>query len=82
MRLKQSAILSAIPKRQPNGWTPLAETLAEAGLYFAGMQSWYDSGVHLHLTHAAAVPEKLHHYHDRRRTDQGPRPPALRHRLH
>ena len=29
-----------------NGWTPLAETLAEAGLYFAGRSSWYNSGVH------------------------------------
>ncbi len=28
-----------------DGWTPLAETLAEAGLYFAGMSSWYNSGV-------------------------------------
>jgi len=27
------------------GWTPLAETLAEAGLYFAGMGSWFNSGV-------------------------------------
>jgi type IV pilus assembly protein PilY1 len=26
---------------QPNGYTPLAETLAEAGLYFAGKKSWY-----------------------------------------
>ncbi len=28
-----------------NTWTPLAETLAEAGLYFAGMPSWYNTGV-------------------------------------
>lgn len=26
-------------------WTPLAETLAEAGLYFAGKASWFNSGV-------------------------------------
>jgi type IV pilus assembly protein PilY1 len=26
-------------------WTPLAETLAEAGLYFAGMSSWFNSGI-------------------------------------
>ncbi|MFK5950517.1 MAG: PilC/PilY family type IV pilus protein [Methylococcales bacterium] len=26
-------------------WTPLAETLAEAGLYFAGASSWYNTGV-------------------------------------
>ena len=29
-----------------DGWTPLAETLAEAGLYFAGMNSWYNSGTY------------------------------------
>jgi type IV pilus assembly protein PilY1 len=28
-----------------NGWTPLAESLAEAGLYFAGKPSWYNTGV-------------------------------------
>ncbi|MBT8366733.1 MAG: hypothetical protein KJP23_18740, partial [Deltaproteobacteria bacterium] len=28
-----------------DGWTPLAETLAEAGLYFAGQASWFNSGV-------------------------------------
>ena len=42
----KSAILNAISNAEPNGWTPLAETLAEAGLYFAGMQSWFNSGVH------------------------------------
>lgn len=26
-------------------WTPLAETLAEAGLYFAGQESWANSGI-------------------------------------
>jgi type IV pilus assembly protein PilY1 len=29
----------------PDGYTPLAETLAEAGLYFAGKPSWFNSGV-------------------------------------
>ena len=41
----KSTILAAISGAQPDGWTPLAETLAEAGLYFAGHQSWYNSGV-------------------------------------
>ena len=41
----RSTILSAINNASPDGWTPLAETLAEAGLYFAGMQSWFNSGV-------------------------------------
>jgi type IV pilus assembly protein PilY1 len=42
----KSTIVSAINNASPDGWTPLAETLAEAGLYFAGMQSWFNSGVH------------------------------------
>ena len=29
----------------PDGYTPLAETLAEVGLYFAGLDSWYNAGV-------------------------------------
>lgn len=35
-------LLAAIASAEPNGWTPLAETLAEAGLYFAGKRSWYN----------------------------------------
>jgi len=27
-------------------WTPLAETLAEAGLYFAGKESWFNTGTY------------------------------------
>jgi type IV pilus assembly protein PilY1 len=41
---KQS-LLTAISGASANGWTPLAETLAEVGLYFAGKPSWYNSGV-------------------------------------
>ncbi len=41
----QSSLISAISSASANGWTPLAETLAEAGLYFAGKPSWYNSGV-------------------------------------
>lgn len=33
------------PNRSPYIYTPLAETLAEAGWYFAGMRSWFNSGV-------------------------------------
>jgi type IV pilus assembly protein PilY1 len=66
-----STILSAISNASPDGWTPLAETLAEAGLYFAGMQSWFNSGVH----YTSPMQQ-------RRGADQGPRPPALRHGLH
>jgi type IV pilus assembly protein PilY1 len=41
----KSTVTSAIENAQPDGWTPLAETLAEAGLYFAGKQSWFNAGV-------------------------------------
>ena len=36
---------TAVANATPSGWTPLAETLAEAGLYFAGKPSWFNSGV-------------------------------------
>lgn len=38
-------MVAAIDAINANTWTPLAETLAEAGLYYAGKQSWYNSGV-------------------------------------
>ena len=41
---KQS-LKDRIADAYPDGWTPLAETLAEAGLYFAGKPSWFNSGV-------------------------------------
>ncbi len=37
------ALLSAVAGATPNGWTPLAETLAEAGLYYAGRSSWFNT---------------------------------------
>jgi type IV pilus assembly protein PilY1 len=36
-------LLDAVASATPSGWTPLAETLAEAGLYFAGMPSWFNT---------------------------------------
>ena len=42
----QGDLVSAVSSLTANGWTPLAETLAEAGLYFAGMSSWYNSGTY------------------------------------
>ena len=39
----KSGLLSAVAGASPNGWTPLAETLAEVGLYFAGQPSWYNT---------------------------------------
>jgi type IV pilus assembly protein PilY1 len=41
----KTTLINDISSITANGWTPLAETLAEAGLYFAGMNSWYNSGV-------------------------------------
>jgi type IV pilus assembly protein PilY1 len=40
-----ATLLSRIAGAGADGWTPLAETLAEAGLYFAGKQSWFNAGV-------------------------------------
>ena len=36
-------LLNAVASATPSGWTPLAETLAEAGLYFAGKPSWFNT---------------------------------------
>jgi type IV pilus assembly protein PilY1 len=41
----KATLISEINAIEPENWTPLAETLAEAGLYFAGMESWFNSGV-------------------------------------
>jgi type IV pilus assembly protein PilY1 len=41
----KAPLLTAVANASPSGWTPLAETLAEAGLYFAGKPSWFNSGV-------------------------------------
>ena len=41
----KTTLVNAVAAMTADGWTPLAETLAEAGLYFAGMNSWYNSGV-------------------------------------
>ena len=40
-----SELTTAVDGFTASDWTPLGETLAEAGLYFAGMNSWYNSGV-------------------------------------
>jgi len=41
----KATLISSISGFTAETWTPLAETLAEAGLYFAGMESWFNSGV-------------------------------------
>ncbi|MGD8992223.1 MAG: VWA domain-containing protein, partial [Desulfobacterales bacterium] len=41
----KTTLINEVANITASGWTPLAETLAEAGLYFAGMNSWYNAGV-------------------------------------
>ena len=41
----KTTLINTITSLVAGGYTPLAETLAEAGLYFAGMDSWYNSGI-------------------------------------
>lgn len=36
--------LGAVGNLYSNGYTPLAETMAESGLYFGGVQSWFNGG--------------------------------------
>lgn len=38
----KATLISQLNSLPANGFTPLAETLAEAGLYFAGKRSWYN----------------------------------------
>ena len=84
----KAPLLTAVANASPSGWTPLAETLAEAGLYFAGKPSWFNTsgfpaGTYtISFAHAGALPEELHHPDDRRRTHQGPAPQALRYGLY
>ncbi|MEE8416606.1 MAG: PilC/PilY family type IV pilus protein [Desulfobacterales bacterium] len=40
----KTTLINSINDLSPATWTPLAETLAEAGLYFAGKRSWFNSG--------------------------------------
>ncbi len=39
----RSELIDAVNNLPSNGYTPLAETLAEAGLYYAGMKSWFNT---------------------------------------
>ena len=40
----KTTMAASIDAIDTNTWTPLAETLAESGLYFAGKQSWFNTG--------------------------------------
>jgi len=42
----KTELIDAVNGLNASGWTPLAETLAEAGLYFAGKDSWFNSGTY------------------------------------
>lgn len=42
---QKTALKNTIDSFSPDGWTPLAETLSEAGRYFARQTSWFNSGV-------------------------------------
>ena len=50
----KATLLNRVASASADGWTPLAETLAEAGLYFAGKHSWFNSGV----THTSPMQER------------------------
>ncbi len=39
----KGTLVSTVNGFSASGWTPLAETLAEAGLYFAGKTSWFNT---------------------------------------
>jgi len=39
-------LVAAVDALTANGYTPLAETTAEAGLYYAGKASWFNSGTY------------------------------------
>ncbi len=50
----KTTLINTVNGFTATGWTPLAETLAEAGLYFAGKSSWYNTGV----TYASPIQER------------------------
>jgi type IV pilus assembly protein PilY1 len=41
----KTTLLNAVKNWKAETWTPLAETLAETGLYFAGRESWFNKKV-------------------------------------
>jgi type IV pilus assembly protein PilY1 len=49
----KSTLKNMIDSIQPEDWTPLAETLAEAGLYFAGKKSWFNGTVGTYGTYSS-----------------------------
>ena len=54
MGTSKTDLTTAVTNMTTEMYTPLAETLAEAGLYFAGKASWYNSGV----TYTSPIQER------------------------
>lgn len=42
----KATLISRVNALSAQTWTPLGETLAEVGLYYAGKQSWFNSGTY------------------------------------
>jgi type IV pilus assembly protein PilY1 len=51
----KQTLINAINTISAETWTPLAETMAEAGLYFARKQSWFNSGVDYETAYSPAI---------------------------
>ena len=54
----KSTIISEINGITADGYTPLAETLAEAGLYFAGEESWFNTSGGLPIDYDSPMQER------------------------
>ena len=52
---EKDALIAQINSLSASTWTPLAETLAEAGLYYARKQSWFNSGVNYETAFDPAI---------------------------
>jgi type IV pilus assembly protein PilY1 len=52
---EKNALITQIRALTATTWTPLAETLAEAGLYYARKQSWFNSGVNYATAYDPAI---------------------------
>ena len=75
----KSTILSRHQQRQPGRVDAAGRDPGRGRPLLRRPPELVQLGGHLHLPHAAALSEELHHPHDRRRADQRPGPPALRH---
>ena len=51
-------LISAVNGIRATTWTPLAETLAEAGLYFAGKTSWFNKSNNNFITYTSPIQER------------------------